>query len=131
MEFPRRPGQVTARVPGEELGSAVDRFLPPVRWLVTVRPIRRFGTIDRVSWLLDGLTDVSAVKLRHLDHGVATFDLFYRGQVAVDILIRNALSSLGASVPHVAPNRVEIELDPEGPTSTDSFGFRRSPGPTV
>jgi len=129
MEFPRLPGRVIARVSGDGLESAVDTFLPPVRWQVTVRPIRRFGTIDRVSWLLDGLTDVSAVKLRHLDRGVATFDLFYRGQFAMDTLLTNALSSLGASVPHAAAGRVDIHLDPEGSTSTDSFGFRRRPGP--
>lgn len=110
---------------GERAREAVDRFLPPTRWQLAVQPIRRFGTIDRLTWLLEGLTDISDVRIRRLDRGVAVFELFYRGQFPMDSLLSNALAPLGATVRLNGAGRAEVDLDTGEPTTGDAYAFTR------
>ena len=105
--------------------EAVDRFLPPARWQLSVRPIRRFGTIDRLTWLLESLTDVSDVRIRRLDRGVAVFEIFYRGQFSMDALLTNALAPLGATVRLNGAGRADVNLDTGEPTTGDAYAFSR------
>ena len=110
---------------GKGVGETIDQFLPPARWQLVVRPIRRFGTIDRLTWLLDGVADISAVKIRRLDRGVAIFDIFYRGQFTIETLLTNALAPLGAAIVHSSPGRVEVGLDTGQPSTGDAYAFDR------
>jgi len=82
---------------------------------LTVRPIARFSTVDRITSLLQSVTGVSNVRLRRMHGGVAVFTFMYAGAVPPQTFLPRALVPVWAQVTASGERRFEVEITQPGP----------------